>query len=521
MSGNYTFHVREYGAVGDGKTKDTAALQRAIDACAAAGGGRVLLPAGTYLSGTLYLKSEVDFHLSAGATLLGSADRADYNADDVYPENFASERDQTTGAHLIVAYRERNVSITGAGTIDGNSRAFFGELPADKVATRYYKTGNFPTLSWRTSQMVWLCRCRRVALRDVALIDSPYWTVLLLGCEDVQLRGLTILNPPATRNGDGIDIDCSRNVTVSDCLIRTGDDCITLRANKRLLGDSPLPCENVTVSNCVLSSPCSAIRVGVGNGDIRDCTFSNIVVSETRTAISFNASYSPLTHGACIERLHFSDFLVDALNPIVLHPGPGANRPAAIRDIGFSRFRVTASAGSQLVGTPTVPLERIRLTDFEWVARGGTDNTALVGNIPAELSISGYQGANGAPALPCVLYGVYIQDAEFRNFRIRWEEPSAVWQDGLFVEKSTDIGFRDVTLRQPQERGGAAIRCRESEGLVVHGCRAAAGTDTFLQVEQSPAGASVRCIANDWSHAAHPVRSDARVDEAGNVGQRR
>ncbi|MDF2713082.1 MAG: glycoside hydrolase family 28 [Paenibacillus sp.] len=512
MTTNGIYNVRDYGAVGDGIAKDTEALQRAVDACAVAGGGRVLLPAGTYLSGTVYLKSCVDFHLSAGAKLLGSIDREDYNADDAFPENFASERDNTTGAHLIVAHRQHNVSITGSGVIDGNGSAFFGELPADKVATNYYKTGNYPTLSWRTSQMIWLCRCERVAVRDVALIDSPYWTLFLLGCEDVQIRGLTILNPPATRNGDGIDIDCSRNVTVSDCLIRTGDDCITLRANKRLLGDSPIPCENVAVSNCVLSSPCSAIRVGVGIGEIRDCTFSNIVVSETRTAISFNASYSPLTHGTTIERLHFTDFLVDALNPIVLHPGPGAERPAAIRDISFRRFRITASAGSQLAGSPQVPLERISLADFDWLVRGGTDNTSFVDSIPADLSISGYQGVNGGPALPCALYGVHIHEGEFRNIRVRWEELGAVWHDGIFVEQSTDIEFRDVTLHQPQPEGGAAIRCRRANGLLVQGCRAAAGTDTFLLVEQSLPDTPVRCIANDLSRAKQPVRSDARIE---------
>lgn len=502
------YNVRDYGAAGDGATLDTSALQRTIDACAAAGGGQVAVPAGTYLTGTLHLKSHVELHLEAGSRLLGSNRREDYNADDLYPENFASERDNTTGAHLIMAYRQRNISITGSGTIDGNSPAFFGEIPAGKVATPYFKTGDYSTLTWRTSQMVWLCRCEHVIMSDVSLVNSPYWTLFLLGCEDVQLRGMTILNPPATRNGDGIDIDCSRRVTVSDCLIRTGDDCITLRAHERLLGDEAIPCEQVAVSNCVLSSPCSAIRVGVGNGQIRDCSFSNIIVHETRTAISFNASYSPVSHGATIERLHFTDFTVDALNPLVLHPGPGGARPAAIRDISFARFRVTAFAGSQLAGTELVPLERIRMSEIDWVVRGGTDNTAFVERIPEDLSISGYQGKLGNPALPCVLYVVHVEDCELRDFRIRWEEPSQVWRDGLRIERSSEVAIAGLRARQPQQQGGAAVHCREVDGLYITGCRAEKGTDTFLQIEQSPADAVVFCAGNAWGRARTPVQSD-------------
>jgi polygalacturonase len=92
-------------------------------------------------------------------------------------------------------------------------------------------------------------------VRDVKLFNSPYWTLFLLGCEDIQIRGLLIENPPATANGDGIDIDCCKNVTISDCIIRSGDDSITLRGNVRLLGEDDWICENVVVTNCILSTP--------------------------------------------------------------------------------------------------------------------------------------------------------------------------------------------------------------------------------------------------------------------------
>ena len=121
------FDVREYGAIGDGIAKDTVAIQRALDAAGAVGGGRVTLPPGVYLSGTLWLRSGVDLHLEKGAVLKGSTDWADYTADDVFPENFHSAAEEWSGAHLVIGLRVGNVAITGEGTIDGSGSAFFGE----------------------------------------------------------------------------------------------------------------------------------------------------------------------------------------------------------------------------------------------------------------------------------------------------------------------------------------------------------------------------------------------------------
>jgi len=142
--------------------------------------------------------------------------------------------------------------------------------------------------------MVYVCRCRRVAVRDVALLNAPYWTLFLFGCEDVTVRGVTIRNPATTPNGDGIDIDCSRNVRVSDCRIESGDDALTIRANPAALPD-PMPCENVAVSNCLLSSPACAVRVGVGNGTIRHCALGNLVIPAARHGIHLVCRYASRT----------------------------------------------------------------------------------------------------------------------------------------------------------------------------------------------------------------------------------
>ncbi|HWL53295.1 MAG TPA: glycosyl hydrolase family 28 protein [Chthoniobacteraceae bacterium] len=484
MSATSCFNVRTHGAVGNGITSDQRAIQAAIDACAAAGGGTVVVPTGRYLTGTLWLKSHVELHLGPGATLVASSAREAYNADDVFPENVVFSREQVTGAHLVIAYRQENVSLTGPGCIDGSSSSFFGELPDGTIATYRYKSGNYPIRSWRPGQMIFFCQCREVRVRDLSLLNAPYWTLFLLGCDDVQVRSVRITNPPATANGDGIDIDCCRNVTVSDCIIRSGDDSITIRASGRRLGKEAQACENVTVSNSVLSSPCNAIRVGVGNGVIRRITFNNIVVDETRTAISIVSRYSP--HGAsgvAIRQVAFSNFIIDAIIPISMNSGCDPMPPAEVSDISFSHFKVVASAASQWVGTAEVPLRRITFQDVHLTLRGGTDNTAFQEIVPTPLRHIGYHGRNGAPALPCALHITHLEEGVIDGLRIDWEEISPVWQYGLWLEHCGEVHLSRALLRQPQSSGGAAIACRHVTGLRLSGCIARPETDLFLQLD--------------------------------------
>src|SRR5690554_3997456 len=126
------FDVRQFGAVGDGAALDTPAIQAAIDRCHAGGGGRVVISAGRYRSGTIFLKDSVDLHLVAGATLLGSPDRKDYDECAAFPESIGNVVEKSSGAHLIVAYRVSNVAITGRGRIDGNAEGFFFPLSPDE-----------------------------------------------------------------------------------------------------------------------------------------------------------------------------------------------------------------------------------------------------------------------------------------------------------------------------------------------------------------------------------------------------
>ena len=311
------FSVRDFGAVGDGVAKDTAAVQRAIDAANAAGGGEVLLPQGMYLCGSLFLKSGVDFHLAEGATLKGSPDPADYNAVDVCPQNSGrlGSGDNMSGGHLILCIEQARVTLRGPGKIDGNVGAFL-KMPDGSHPPKKLK------IPWRPGQMVWFVESRNITIRDIELADAPYWSCFIYGCEGVAVDNASIhtRRKPHTYNGDGLDIDSSRRVRVTGCRIFTADDSITLRANGDRLkaagghaGRETLPdCADVVVSNCTLSSDCNAIRLGVGNGHIRDCSFHDIRIENTRYAVNAVGAWSHPVHGVDITNVSFENMEIDA-----------------------------------------------------------------------------------------------------------------------------------------------------------------------------------------------------------------
>ena len=280
-------NVRDFGAVGDGKTLDTAAVQKALDT-----GKIVRFPAGTYLTGTIYLRSGGGIHLEKDAAILGSNDKTQYNADDFAPQNWWSVSEKASGAHLIVALDVKDISITGEGTINGNARSIFNCVVTGN--DRHY----YDRPDWRPSQMIWICDSRNIKINGITMKDAPYWHCFFYGCEDVSVSNVTIRADRAVRNTDGLDVDACKNVKISDCDIYTGDDCIAIRAagdrtNRKNGGvfSRENVCENVTVSNCRLSSTTCCVRLGVGNGDIRNIYLHDLEMYQSRTGICLCASY--------------------------------------------------------------------------------------------------------------------------------------------------------------------------------------------------------------------------------------
>ncbi len=266
------YNVVDYGAVGNKIVDDAKAIQQAIDECSANGGGTVLLPANhTFMSGPLCLKSNVDLHLEATAVLLANPDEGIYKL-----SAFGENRGE--GMMWIYANGADNISITGKGTIHGNGIAFMGKELDDS-----YELKPVTTFDPRPHVLT-LTDVKNLTIRDITIRDGAYWTVHLIGCDGAVIDGISLLNNLKIRNGDGIDLDHSRNVRISNCHITSGDDCICLKNRREF--EQYGPCHDITVTNCVMTSRSCAIKIGSENMDsIYNVVFDNCVITRSNRGL--------------------------------------------------------------------------------------------------------------------------------------------------------------------------------------------------------------------------------------------
>ena len=266
------YDVCRFGALGDGKTDDAVAIQQAIDRCSSEGGGRVLLPANhTFLAGPIQLKSNVELHLQATATLLANPDESIYHL-----SAFGDNKGE--GMMWIYAQHAQNISITGMGTISGNGVAFMGGELDDS-----YELKPVTTFDPRP-HVITLTDVKNVVVRDVTIRDGAYWTLHLVGCDGAVIDGINLLNNLKIRNGDGIDLDHSRNVRIANCHITSGDDCICLK-NRRETAQYG-SCHDIVVTNCVMTSRSCAIKIGSENMDsIYNVLFDNCIIKASNRGL--------------------------------------------------------------------------------------------------------------------------------------------------------------------------------------------------------------------------------------------
>ena len=266
------YNVCQYGAVGNGKADDAIAIQKAIDLCSVEGGGQVLLPANhTFLAGPIQLKSNVNLHIEANATLLANPDESIYHLS-------AFGANEGEGMMWLYANDAENISITGVGTISGNGVAFMGAELEDS-----YELKPVTTFDPRPHVLT-LTGVRNLIVRDVTIRDGAYWTLHLVGCDGAVIDGINLLNNLKIRNGDGIDVDHSRNVRIANCHITSGDDCICLKNRRET--EKYGSCHDIVVTNCVMTSRSCAIKIGSENMDsIYNVLFDNCIIKASNRGL--------------------------------------------------------------------------------------------------------------------------------------------------------------------------------------------------------------------------------------------
>ena len=449
-----TFNVKQFGATGDGKTFDTQAIQSAIDAANQAGGGVVNFPAGIFLSASLVLKSHVDLHIEAGATLLGSEWLPDYPKDR-FPRAF------------LVADGQDDVAISGSGTIDGQGRQLVQDIIRRILAGEIVDPMIPMHLNWPSHRlnMIVIRKCRNVRVSDVTMKDSSNWVQDYIQCDGLVIKGIHV-NSTAYRNNDGIDItDCTK-VRVTDCDVNGSDDGICLKSEDRALG-----CDDVEISHCRIRSSASALKLGTASkGGFRNIYAHDLVVYDTfRSAVALEA-----VDGGGLKNIRVENIsATNTGNAIFIKLGH-RNTDAAIStlsDVTIRNVKVEVPAGapdaayefsgpiprvphnvypSSITGLPGHPVSNVILENIEIVyAGGGTPERAqarwdALDQVPEQEGK--YPEFSMFGELPA--WGFYVRHAEgieFRNVRIALKQtdyrPAMVLDDvrGVHLTK-VDIG---------------------------------------------------------------------------------
>ena len=354
--------ITDFGAVGDGCTPATVAIQKTIEAAASRGGGTVIVPAGNFVTGALRLRSNINLHLEAGATLLGAQDIEQFPVWTPAWEGVASH------APLIGGEDLDNVSITGRGTIDGRGQMWW-EL--------------MKKLDLFRPRLIRLVDCRNVLIEGVTLTNSPSWTLNPLACDTVTIRGVIVKNPPDSPNTDGINPDSCRNVHISDCHIDVGDDCVTIKSGSEEDGRRQhRACENITVTNCTMIHGHGGVVIGSEmSGDVRNVVIGNCTFIGTDRGIRIKSRRG---RGGAVEDLRVSNIVMDqVLCPLVINlfygcgawkeakvtdqsPQPVTERTPRFRRLRFSNIsarRVKYSA-AYVIGLPEMFVQDIAYSDI-------------------------------------------------------------------------------------------------------------------------------------------------------------
>ena len=416
------YNVRDYGATGNGDTKETAAIAKAVEAAAHAGGGVIYFPPGRYLTGAIALASNLTLEVDAGATILGSQDPEDYPLRDSGWGDGRQER-----SSLIYAEKAENVTLRGRGTIDGQGQYWWRRMgwPDRLKIPRAQRTAaelaELAKLANGRPNLIKFVGCKLVTLEQLHLINSPSWTVHPLFCEFVRVDGITIQNPVPSPNTDGINPQSCRNVQIMNSRIDVGDDCVTLKSGINETGRRVgRPDENITITNCVMLRGHGGVTIGSEmSGGVRNVVVSNSVFQGTDVGIRVKSQRG---RGGVVEGLAVSNVVMQDVKSAftITMFYAGGDKPEDVYPVNE--------------GTP-------RFRDF------------LFSNITARGSKTAGQ-ITGLREMP-------IENISFSNVRIQA-------QTGMKCTDAKDIAFLDVTIETQNGPALAQTNCRNVDTARLH-----------------------------------------------------
>lgn len=504
--GTRVYNIRSYGAKGDKTTVDTAAVQAAIEACSSDGGGTVLVPAGTFTIGTVELKSNVTLHIAASGMLVGSADGKQYHAVDAIPLHGDTTLNDGNWA-LLFAVHAKNFAIEGPGMIDGQGAAFHSAI---RGATPPSGLGGK-----KRPYHVLVYQCENFCVRNISLIDCAYHSIRIIESRRIHLDGIYIHNR-VNGNNDGFHFISAEHVTVSNCIVKSGDDACAMFGS----------CRYFTVTNCYFSTRWSVFRFGGGHAG--DIAISNCVLREVYGCpIKFQGD-----PGSVFENISFSDLVLDDVTgPISISVGKGLRRsgdqplldelpPVVVRNISFSNIHgtVTTNPPHQLsestLGVGSRPgeghsaivlnaiddavLENISFENIHLTfGGGGTAQEAARRDVP---KVFGEYFELG----PIPAYGLYARNARgltLQNVRLQVSTPDL--RPAVIFDHVEDAVFNGLSV-QGNTDAESVLRFIDSKQTLITAARVLTPSSTFLQLE-GEANDGIIVEGGDLSKAASVV----------------
>lgn len=442
-----TYNILDFGGVGDGQQDESQTIQKIIDSCNQNGGGIIIFPMGfTFLTGPFFLKSNITLCVERGAKLVANPDES------VYTKS-AFRDNKGEGTIWIGGEDLENVGITGEGVIDGNGIAFMGAEQKEA-----YDLKPFEIIDPRP-HLLTLVNAKNVSIKDITFKNAAYWGLHLIGCKNVLMSNVFIFNSLKIRNGDGIDLDHSQNINISNCYIESGDDCICFK-NRREYAEFG-PCSDITITGCTLTSTSCAIKFGSENMDeIKNVIISNCIIKNSNRGIGIQNRDEGTISNILISNIIldcrlFSDVWWGKAEPIYITAFPRANQPDKDGDV---RFPDNATKG-EVGAVSNIIFSNIRCTSENGIFLGA-ENSSKISNIQfKDISLhlnksTQYQGGiydcrpcEGEDMVIDDTVGFYVLNASnilIKDCQLTWgKNKPSYFKGGLKILNSDDVKIVD------------------------------------------------------------------------------